>query len=131
MDAYAILNITASSTPLEIKQAYKLALLNNHPDKCTDSKYSIDEINRAYKYLQNNDTQQVIHEPPQFSEILDLSELEEVALNSNEYYWVKPCRCGSEFKLTEHELETNTDADEIAVNCLGCSLTILVQYTVE
>lgn len=147
-DPYRLLKVQHSANERELKQAYKRALLLNHPDKVqtgTTSVLSIDSINQAYIQIKHNmrqagssnsgTTQYPNSTPnldasPDFSEIVDLGLMEEHE-EHGQFQWTRKCRCGSEFKLYEVDLESNDDADEIAVQCTDCSIWILVQYSVE
>ncbi|PRT53904.1 Diphthamide biosynthesis protein 4 [Wickerhamiella sorbophila] len=126
-DPYRILAVTKDADQIELKAAYRLALLKYHPDK-GGGKYTVDDINLAYQTLTDSqETSKKDFVPVQFSEIVDLADMED-----NGVQWVRKCRCGADgYVLTEADLEANGEADEIAVQCTGCSIWILVQYTVE
>lgn len=128
MDPYQILGVTKDVDAVKLKAAYRVALLKYHPDK-GGGKHTVDEVNLAYQALSDTkhvDSSQIL-DPVQFSETIDLADMEE-----GEDVWVRKCRCGADgYVLTLADLETNGDADEIAVQCSGCSIWILVQYAVE
>ena len=50
-DYYAILHLTATATPKEIKKAYRSLALQYHPDKTHDSEERFIEITEAYTVL--------------------------------------------------------------------------------
>ena len=52
MDYYAVLGITKSSSPEEIKQAYRKLAMKHHPDKGGDEA-EFKKINEAYAVLGN------------------------------------------------------------------------------
>lgn len=127
IDPYRVLGVTKDADQVKLKAAYRIALLKYHPDK-GGGKYTVDEVNLAYQALtDSHETVQKDTVPVQFSEIVDLADLED-----NGETWVRKCRCGADgYVLTEADLEANGEADEIAVQCTGCSIWILVQYAVE
>jgi len=136
-DPYAVLQVAHGSSESEIKQAYKRALLLYHPDKInsktTNPSLTIDDINAAFRQIKTvPETQETSDGPLLFNETVDLSEFDESELPDGSMQWVRNCRCGdSGYVLQEQELVLNGDADEIAVQCAGCSLWILVQYASE
>lgn len=130
-DPFAILGVAHGSCEADIKRAYKRKLLEHHPDKNQGGiqTLTIDDINEAYRQIKTTDEHKIDTQPLQFNETVDLSEFEETELPNGSLQWVRDCRCGdSGYVLQEEELVLNGDADEIAVQCAGCSLWILVQY---
>lgn len=146
---FAVLGVPQGASDYEIKKAYRRTLLQHHPDKLrqqqqkssdnsTEPLLTIDEINLAYERIKenpngnsskgNNDDDSVVN----FNEVVDLADLEESELPDGSMQWTRNCRCGGDgYLLFERDLELNGDADEIAVQCAGCSIFILVQYAVE
>lgn len=129
-DPYKVLGIVHGAELSEVKQAYRKALLNNHPDKNGShmARFTIDDVNRAYRQV--IDSEQPHHStesiPVSFNELVDLGEFD-----FDGKYFCRKCRCGATgYTLTEDDLEANGDADEIAVQCNGCSIWILVQYAI-
>lgn len=141
-DPHIVLGISRGFEANELKQAYRKALLQYHPDKFKHNGsldrplYTIDDVNQAYSMLRkgydNDEDLDDLDAVVNFNDVCDLSIFEEHELNDGTMEWIKTCRCGQQgYRLTELDLESNGDADEIAVQCAGCSLWILVQYTVE
>lgn len=159
---YAILGVRKPphDPPLELvelKTAYRKALLLAHPDKHSDTSYSgseqISAITTAYACLSNSRLRKEYDlglaglrgsggasGGPAGGEIYDLDELEELEEDGN-LNWFRGCRCGEEqgYLLTEKHLEDNevyyedvvVEFHEIVIQCKGCSLWIRVQYRVE
>lgn len=134
-DPYAVLNIPRDSSEAELKTAYRKALLGHHPDKVgiVPLKYSIDDINEAYRKARTNSEVSITEEIINYSEVVDLADCTETELSDGSIQWQKVCRCGDSkgYTLSEQDLELNGDADEIAVQCSGCSIWIVVQYSAE
>lgn len=144
---FAVLGVPQGASDYEIKKAYRRTLLQHHPDKVHQQQKSdntssgpqltIDEINLAYERIRENpngtsqrniDDDSVVN----FNEVVDLADLEDSELPDGSMQWTRSCRCGGDgYLLFERDLELNGDADEIAVQCAGCSIFILVQYAVE
>lgn len=134
MSAYAVLEIGQDSTAEEIRRAYKKALLKHHPDKVGNkqTRYTIDDINAAFKRAMQphglGDHGSFEEEMIHFSDIVDLAEFD---FDEDNEKFSRPCRCGEQMELRVSDLENNGSADEIAVQCTGCSLWVIVQYDVE
>ena len=161
MEHYSILGLehrrqAPSISPLEVKQAYKRALLLYHPDKQNSTSSpvakqvvksaTVDDITLAYKTLSDSSLRAEYdrrldscgswvegRSPPTATthtgmETVDLDELE---FNEGTGIWTRKCRCGSEpaFVVTEAELEKNLDYGELAVGCNGCSLWLRVMFS--
>lgn len=129
-DPYKVLGTVRGAEPSEIKRAYRRTLLSNHPDKnlSHETIYTIDDVNQAYRQVMDSQETELKEElPVYFNEVVDLGEF---AVNGSVFS--RQCRCGATgYILTEDDLEANGDADEIAVQCSGCSIWILVQYAIE
>ncbi|ANB12064.1 Jjj3p [Sugiyamaella lignohabitans] len=142
----------------EIKQAYREALLESHPDKRQQrnedhSTISIEEIRKAYTILSDpvarkeylirlqsgsHGTAPSGRGFVQLGDAVDLDDMtihEDILNSSGETTtkWTKACRCGHSqgYVVWESDLLNNGSADEIKVPCVGCSLWITVQYSVE
>ncbi|KAI4244508.1 MAG: hypothetical protein L6R40_002975 [Gallowayella cf. fulva] len=116
----------------QIKQAYRRALLSNHPDKSHPShtrqtkrtQYTIDQVTKAYQTLidsacrRDYDTQLWLRPPPKDEhdwadthsgiDTLDLDQLNHDP-HSNEWYC--GCRCGDDqgYRVTEDDLQTASE----------------------
>ena len=141
-------------TTAEIKNAYRRALLNHHPDKLKfrkttrdgASKYTVDQITTAYEalsvpknrskydqictiYQTQLDSVSEIHLPG--LEVVDLDDLnaEEVGEMT---IWSRRCRCGDPkgFCINEGDLEKVANQGEIVLGCKGCSLWLKVMFEV-
>ncbi|KAL8680200.1 MAG: hypothetical protein Q9224_004698 [Gallowayella concinna] len=136
-----------------IKQAYRHALLANHPDKSRipvtpqpqTTQYTIDQVTTAYQTLiqparRLEHDKQIRTTPPAKGhsdcvkshagiDTLDLDELDHDDY-SNE--WHRGCRCGDDkgFTVTEDELQRSSDAGETVTECQGCSLRLRVTFAV-
>lgn len=131
-------------TPEAVKQAYRAALLQHHPDKSkTASSASIDAIKLAFTILsdpvskieydrtllvQPKQSQKAFHTG---EEVLDLDDL---PYDEEGGVWYRACRCGAErgYILREHELEEEESRGgrEVIVGCAGCSLSLRVSFGV-
>lgn len=130
MDPYTVLGLARGADAAAVRHAYKRALLQNHPDKAARPAHTIDAVNAAYRALQAGWTPREHALATNFSEVVDLGDFAE-SQHGGAWQWTRACRCGAEYVLTEQDLDTNADADEIAVQCRDCSIWILVQYAVE
>lgn len=138
---------------IDIKSAYRRALLRHHPDKSGGifgaaansraSKYSVDQLLLAYRILIDPasrfqydqslktapvGTPEVAKSHPGL-ESVDLDDLQfDEALNT----WYRGCRCGNErgFVITEGELEEDAEIGEVVTGCRGCSLWLRVTFAV-
>ena len=151
LDLYQPKSNEAAVGQAEIKQAYRRALLFNHPDKSqsTDlahskrTQHTIDEVSKAYHTLidperrlehdrhlklepraRNGDNH--AHSHPGI-ETLDLDEL---AREDSSGEWYCDCRCGDTkgFTLMEDELQANSLSGEVITECRGCSLRLRVTF---
>ncbi|MCJ1340709.1 hypothetical protein MMC09_006005 [Bachmanniomyces sp. S44760] len=134
----------------DIKDAYRRALLNHHPDKSNQSRttqapsieITVDDISRAYKVLSDPVTRlkydQKLHHDVSKSYGRTLPSgpgLETVDLDDLDYdedgaLWHRVCRCGNEtgFTVTEEELGNESANSEIYIQCHGCSLWLEVVF---
>lgn len=153
LDCYKVLALkpprygTTPATQQEVKEAYRSALLSNHPDKLQNAGvqhgiktlYSVDEITYAYKTLTNivyrlqHERQQKLKPSDKDShsgiETVDLDELHYDCARSE---WHCGCRCGDAtgFSLMEIDLHQNSEHGDVVVECRGCSLRLKVTFTV-
>lgn len=118
-----------------LKKAYRGALLRYHPDKQhgleakPTSGITVEHVRKAYKELVANEGQSTSTMVIAPSEIIDLDDLEYSEITNS---WSKNCRCGEDqgYLITEDDLISNGDNDEVNVQCIGCSIWIRVQYSV-
>ena len=136
---------------LDIKAAYRRALLHYHPDKSSSafgaaanaasSKYSVDQILLAYKTLIDPASRlqydQSLKSAPvstldaeQPGPGLESVDLDDMEFDTRDTTWNRGCRCGNErgFVVTEDDLEKYADLGEILTDCRGCSLWRKVTY---
>lgn len=157
---YEILDLPAEihrgpSLPAQtLRNAYRRALLQNHPDKANKTTattkretYSIDEITKAYVTLQDPklrtayDKELKVEQSTDTNglksggtfrtgvEIVDLDDLERDEAQGT---WFRSCRCGDKrgYLIRESDLEGAVDDGEISVGCRGCSLWLKVLFGV-
>lgn len=118
-----------------LKSAYRRALLMYHPDKQHGfsakpvSGITVEHVRKAYKELLENEGQAPKNLVIAPSEIVDLDDLEYSDITNS---WSRSCRCGEDqgYLITEEDLISNGDNDEVNVQCIGCSIWIRVQYSV-
>ncbi|KAK5173430.1 Diphthamide biosynthesis protein 4 [Saxophila tyrrhenica] len=153
---YRLLNLESKQRePLlpasEVKQAYRRALLQYHPDKnktgAKKTGVTVDDIALAYKNLSDpalraeydrwlqsvaEDVDPATTPRPRHTglETVDLDDLEYDEAFS---LWTRGCRCGDAkgFSVSESELEQQADEGEIIVGCKGCSLWLRILFGVE
>lgn len=143
----------ASLTVQDIKQAYRSALLQHHPDKILDRNaedtiQTVDAITIAYKTLsepvskaeydcalrlsqlsqsQNQGEEKIFHTG------LDIVDLDDLQYDGTSGSWWKACRCGQDrgFVITESDLEKEERYGELYTGCRGCSLWLKVLFGIE
>lgn len=157
LNYYQLLNLDSPSgqaqlSPLALKQAYKKALLQYHPDKksktAQPADISIDDIALAYKTLSDSQLRaEYDHwlssaDGPQSDHVrvarprhtgLETVDLDDLVLDPDSSSWSRDCRCGDQhgFTVTEAELEKHVDEGEIIIGCKGCSLWLRILFGVE
>ena len=133
----------------EIKTAYRLALLANHPDKHQEynlaqampARYSVDEVTKAYNTLIDparrlqynkrlqNELREKDNNARESQHIgVDAIDLDDLDYHSHRKEWYRGCRCGRSFRITEQQLERHCEDGEIDVECTGCSLLLRVTF---
>jgi diphthamide biosynthesis protein 4 len=141
----------------EIKQAYRKALLEHHPDKAvtggggataataTASQQTVDAITVAYKILSQPTTKaeydrklrlqdaKLGNDGKIFHTGLDIIDLDDLDHDDKTGQWWKSCRCGQDrgFVVSEVELESELASGELVTGCRGCSLWLKVLFGVE
>lgn len=135
-----------------LRQAYKRALLQHHPDKHaatgTEKRshtLTVDQLSEAFRVLSDPDLRSQYDRKLRLERQNGLAnvatrhtgmetvDLEELDFNEESSTWVRECRCGSKpaYIVTEAELEKNADFGELITGCKGCSLWLKVLFTVE
>ena len=153
---YHVLNLSGSNFhapavgPAEIKQAYRRALLFNHPDKVQAAdlvhselaRYTIDEVTKAYNTLIDpkqrlKHDRQILLEPTGFGNNnaqshpgIDTLDLDDFNRDEPSGAWYSNCRCGNEkgFIVTENELQSSSLLGEIIAECQSCSLHLRLTF---
>ncbi len=133
-DYYAILSISPSSTPAEIKAAYHRLLLASHPDKCVsehgEDSIDIGLLKDAFRTLYTPELRVQYDKVrlssgkrlgPRPAQVISLEEFDETASR-----WTYACRCGGMYVITEDML----DAGQHLVGCASCSEVVWVGYEV-
>lgn len=136
-----------SLTAQDIKQAYRRALLEHHPDKTQTggTSQSIDAITVAYKTLSEPAAKaeydlelRLRHARSKgddkiFHTGLDILDLDDLDYDEMTGEWWKSCRCGQDrgFVITEDDLENESRYGELVTGCKGCSLWLKVLFGVE
>lgn len=154
INCYNILDLYDSNfnvSAVEIKQAYRRALLSNHPDKSQAAdlvhrkraRHTIDEVSRAYhtlidperrlehdRQLQLEPRARTDNDHAQSHPGIETRDLDELNREDFSDEWYCGCRCGDKkgFTLTEDELQKNSLAGEIITECRGCSLRLRVTF---
>ncbi|KAI4128125.1 MAG: hypothetical protein LQ338_002910 [Usnochroma carphineum] len=159
LDCYKVLALQSpkSSVPTvtqeEIKEAYRRALLANHPDKVHGLGvprvkrmwYTIDEITYAYKTL-SNPVHRLQHdrnlkfqssgkEDKDYGTChigIDTLDLDELYYDCAKREWRRSCRCGDRkgFMVDEDMLQESSENGELIAECPGCSLRLRVTFAV-
>ena len=131
----------------EVKQAYRRALLQHHPDKATTATgtpdVTVDDIALAYKtladaklraeydsWLQSAAEDGSLSAPRPRHTGLETVDLDDLTYETLVGEWSRGCRCGDEkgFSLSERELEQQAKEGEVIVGCKGCSLWLRVLF---
>lgn len=136
-----------SLTAQDIKQAYRKALLEHHPDKAQtgDASRTVDSITVAYKTLSEPEAKveydrelRLQHarnkgDDKIFHTGLDIVDLDDLDYDEQTGEWWRGCRCGQDrgFVITEDELENESRYGELITGCKGCSLWLKVLFGIE
>ena len=134
-------------TSQDIKQAYRRALLQHHPDKIQDvagAAQTIDAITLAYKTLSEPATKAEYDRELRLKQArkaddkifhtgLDIVDLDDLEYDEDTGEWWRACRCGQErgFIVTEDELEKESRFGELITGCKGCSLWLKVLFGIN
>ena len=153
---YHVLDLSGSTSNVpavgqaEIKQAYRHALLSNHPDKSQAAdlvhrgiaRYTVDEVTKAYNTLIDpkrrlEHDRQILLEPrgtgnnhAQSHPGIDTLDLDDLDRDESSGAWYIACRCGNKegFTVTENELESSFLLGEIIAECQSCSLHLRLTF---
>lgn len=135
-----------------IRNAYRRALLQNHPDKATQpavkpANFSIDLISEAFSTLSNRKSRAEYDRDLKQSAVqyergvkgkevfrtgIETVDLDDLETDEAQGIWYRNCRCGDErgFLIRESDLEEAAEDGEISVGCRGCSLWLKVLFGV-
>lgn len=138
-----------------LRNAYRRALLKNHPDKATKHNsttitetYSIDQIAEAFSTLSNAVSRGVYDRELKLRQTstnanrlkgvqpfrtgIETIDLDDLDTDETQGIWFRFCRCGDEqgFLIREADLEEAAEDGEISVGCRGCSLWLKVLFGV-
>jgi diphthamide biosynthesis protein 4 len=143
--------------PVELKLAYRRALLHYHPDKkhaspltksntfdsITSHGFSVDQITKAYKVFSSTKEKAIYDKNLERGNRdsstsskanqhagVDTFDLEELDYADDTDTWSRTCKCGHEraYTLSGRDLESASEQGEICVQCAGCSLFIRVLF---
>lgn len=145
MSYYEILGVSKeeATSPEALKKAYHRALLRAHPDKKHSEEYegslSVEVIRHAYEVLSDEkkrrdyEVKRAKTDAISVSEVVDLEDLDTDETNPMNIRWTRACRCGHDqgYSVSEDDLEANGNAEEIYMQCIGCSIWIKVLYSIE
>jgi diphthamide biosynthesis protein 4 len=126
---YDLLDVKQEATDDQIKQAYRRALLVNHPDKSKGAaQHHLSELREAFQILISAEDRS------EYDRILQTSRnktakrpLLSISLDDfteDQDTWSYKCRCGNKFTVTYAELEQ----DVHILECNGCSESIYIEY---
>ena len=134
---YEILECSPMSTTEELRKSYISLAKRFHPDKLSasedtgaDSNQDFIKIDKAWKILKDPELRSEFDAKwqerlvSQDLPIQDTVPFEEFDFVSEEDIFVYPCRCGSDYVLSQTDVTLNFDI----VCCESCSLTIRVEY---
>lgn len=162
-DYYRLLGLPSSPNTVlsgvELKAAYRRALLQHHPDKADKLSpknqragkpptITVDEIALAYKTLSDPELKAEYDRLLRTASLtgddsklagaslhtgLETVDLDDLSFDSEREVWKRSCRCGDEngFQVSEADLERNVEDGEVFVGCTGCSLWLRVLFSAE
>lgn len=150
---YQILGITPSildshnDAPSVLKQAYRRALLQNHPDKAASSTkssvYTVDQITTAFNILSSPKDRAAYdttlrlarkdsetNTQSQFQTGVENVDLDDLPYDEAANCWYRSCRCGNDraFQFREADLDDCGNDGELMVGCQDCSLWLRVHF---
>ncbi|EIW64448.1 uncharacterized protein TRAVEDRAFT_109366, partial [Trametes versicolor FP-101664 SS1] len=133
---YALLAVSPSASPADIKAAYHRALLASHPDKrdstAAPNSADIGLLKQAFHTLHTPSLRQEYDRlrassdspgGPRPAQVISLEEFDE-GEDGEATIWVYPCRCGGRYVATEEML----DAGQHLVGCTSCSEVVWAGY---
>lgn len=138
-DHYSVLGVERGADAAVIKAAYVNAVLECHPDKCSDPSKAarFPEVQAAWEALRNPDSraqhdldlaaseqrERQEEASTHVSDEVPISEMD-INLRDDGRWFSYRCRCGDWFRLSHAEHE----AGVTIVECHSCSLRIRVLY---
>lgn len=147
LNHYQALNVAPDATLNEIRAAYRAAVLHLHPDKaragsCHEAWQNaavFSRIQQAWEVLKDVETRtaynqalvvKAVQKEIAVSAEVDLDDMaSHIDALGTACLFTYPCRCGSNFAVSEAEL--SEDSDSVVVQCQNCSLAIRVLYTMH
>lgn len=120
-DPHKVLQVSPAADVDELRRAYKLRLLETHPDKARGSRAAFEAVHAAYKAL----TAEKRLTPSVVADIVSLDDMdmEEDADNSGDLWARMECRCGDWFSVRVDDVRPPF----VDVICSGCSLSLRVE----
>lgn len=135
-DYYALLAVSPTASPADIKAAYHRALLASHPDKrdstAAPNSADIGLLKQAFHTLHTPSLREEYDRlrassdtpgGPRPAQVISLEEFDE-GEDGEATTWVYPCRCGGQYIATEEML----DLDQHLVGCTSCSEVVWAGY---
>lgn len=125
---------------IEIKSAYRQALLQFHPDKQrlddvhtrpSNQNVDVDLLKRAYITLSTQESRNKYDalrtqapSGPRPAQVISLEDFAEVEESAEDGVWTYKCRCGGVYRIKESEMECG----QHLVGCSGCSEVVWVGF---
>jgi DnaJ-class molecular chaperone len=151
---YQILGISSSildshhDASSVLKQAYRRALLQNHPDKAASgttrsSIYTVDQITTAFNILSSPKDRAAYdtalrlaraggesETQTRFQTGVENVDLDDLPYDEAANCWYRSCRCGNEraYQFREVDLDEYGNDGELMVGCQDCSLWLRVHF---
>uniref|UniRef100_A0A8D8XYS0 DnaJ homolog subfamily C member 24 n=1 Tax=Cacopsylla melanoneura TaxID=428564 RepID=A0A8D8XYS0_9HEMI len=128
MNYFEILNCDVNSTTEEIKENYRNLILKFHPDKGHEDQEMFVKINEAWTVLKDEKQRKLYESQLLSNEKSHLNVykcvcLEDMQKNGDGFSC--PCRCGSEFCISEEDTQVdNVNDGNLFISCDTCSLLL-------
>lgn len=135
-DYYALLSVSPSASPTEVKNAYHRALLRYHPDKQVSRQPTaphlphgdIGSLKIAYETLAAPESRARYDalraakaSAPRPAQVVSLEEFTEL---EDAFAWTYACRCSGAYIITEQDMERG----QHLVGCNSCSEVVSVGF---